>query len=142
MANYQRKTLADMSNIGVAAMLPSDLEGLADETLADLSASIDPDACEALGYSGQGFFPVADPQPPPVIPTIVAKWRAKIALHNAGLLTAVETAIASADVPTQILWSDVPEFHRDSPELAAVIAGLGMTSDQVDDLFIAAAAIG
>lgn len=51
--DYQRKNLADMSDIGSAGPVPAELRGLADISLADLSWA-DP----ALGYSGQGFFPV------------------------------------------------------------------------------------
>jgi hypothetical protein len=50
---YQRKQLSDLSSIGSAGPLPPELEGLANESLADLSWA-DP----ALGYSGQGFFSV------------------------------------------------------------------------------------
>lgn len=52
--NYQRKLLADMSSVGEAGPLPAELANLADESLVDLSW-----ADGALGYHGQGFFPVA-----------------------------------------------------------------------------------
>jgi len=63
---YQRKTLPD-TNIGDPAPLPAELAGLADVSLADLSAAV-PEAAPELGYAGQGFFPVEpDPPPPPVV---------------------------------------------------------------------------
>lgn len=55
--NYQRKNLADMSNIGEAGPLPADLLGLDDDSLSDLSASVR-GAADQLGYAGQGFFPM------------------------------------------------------------------------------------
>lgn len=51
--DYQRKLLADMSNIGAAGPLPPEIANLADESLADMSWS-DP----SLGFSNSGFFPV------------------------------------------------------------------------------------
>lgn len=64
MIQYQRKNLADNSDIGAPADLPPELVGLADDSLADLSWA-DP----SLGYSGQGFIPVtvADPGPPAAV---------------------------------------------------------------------------
>lgn len=61
--NYQRKNLADDSNVGSPQPLPAELVGLTDTVLADLSAFV-PLAADELGYAGQGFFPVADPPSP------------------------------------------------------------------------------
>jgi hypothetical protein len=62
---YQRKTLPD-TLMGDPAPLPAELVGLADVSLADLSAAV-PDAAVELGYEGQGFFPFT-PEPPPPPP--------------------------------------------------------------------------
>lgn len=137
--SYQRKTLPD-TDIGSPAPLPEDIANLDDVSLADLSAALGP-AADELGYAGQGFFPVSDPPPPPAIPQIVSRMQAKMALNNAGLLSSVESAVAVADVATQIYWAEASEFHRDHPTLIAMTQALGMSSDQVDDLFTAAGAI-
>lgn len=55
--DYQRKLLADMSNVGSSGPLPPEISGLTDSDLADLSGSVG-DAASELGYTGQGFFPV------------------------------------------------------------------------------------
>lgn len=60
---YQRKDNVAGTLIGQPAPLPAELVGLEDASLADLSW-VD----EALGYSGQGFTPVADPEPEPPPP--------------------------------------------------------------------------
>lgn len=66
MTLYQRKTLPD-TNMGDPAPLPVALVGLADASLADLSAALGVAAAE-LGYEGQGFFPfTSDPPPPPPV---------------------------------------------------------------------------
>lgn len=81
----------------------------------------------------------------PVKVTAVAPRQAKLALHNAGLLTAVEAAIAALPEPqktaAQITWDESLEFQRNNPVLLSLASALGLTSAQVDDLFTAAAAL-
>lgn len=138
---YQRKQLPS-TDVGAPAALPAELVGLTDETLADLSAALDPDACAALGYTGHGFFPVEDEPLPPVVPDSVSRMQAKMALLAGGLLSTVEAAVgASADPALQLYWADASHFHRDHAALIAMTASLGMTSEQVDALFIAASEI-
>jgi hypothetical protein len=60
---YQRKTLPD-TLIGAPAPLPTELVGLSDACLADLTAAV-PEAAAELGFDGQGFFPYTPPPPPP-----------------------------------------------------------------------------
>jgi hypothetical protein len=78
---------------------------------------------------------------PVVVPFNVTPFQAKAALLAAGLLPAVEAAIAAASPIAQLAWTDATGFTRDSPTIAALSAQLGLTSAQVDDLFIAAASI-
>lgn len=78
---------------------------------------------------------------PTVVPYSVTPFQAKAAIYNAGLLPAVQAAIAAASPIAQLAWSDATEFTRDSPTIAALSAQLGLSSAQVDALFVAAAAI-
>ena len=71
----------------------------------------------------------------------ITPLQAKLALHGAGLLDTVEALIANADRPTQLAWQEATSFARTSPLLNSMAAALGMTSEQVDDLFLAAATI-
>ena len=64
-----------------------------------------------------------------------SRFQARAALHGAGLLSAVEAAVAAASPIVQIAWADAAEFQRDSPTIAALAAGLGMSEAQVDGLF-------
>ena len=83
---------------------------------------------------------VADPPPP--VPALVSRMQAKRALLDSGLLPTVEAAIAASDdAALQLYWAEASDFHRDHPALIAMTAALGMTSGQVDDLFISAAAV-
>lgn len=82
-----------------------------------------------------------EPLPPPAVPRTVSRMQAKLALHAQGLLDDVEAAVAAAPREVQIYWTEVAELHRDHAILNQMTGALGWTSEQVDDLFRAAAAI-
>jgi len=71
----------------------------------------------------------------------VSRLQAKIAMMQAGVLSAVEAAVAAADPAVQMAWADAIEFRRFSPTILALSAQLGMTDTQLDDLFRAAALV-
>ena len=81
---------------------------------------------------------ISAPQP---VPEEVPQWQARRALHAAGLLTAVEAAVAASSEDIKITWEYAPNIRRDSPMIAALAPALGLTGEQLDDLFRAAAAI-
>ena len=74
------------------------------------------------------------------VPEIVSRFQARAALFNAGLFEQVETLIANptTDPLVKFAWADAQEFRRSSPTIASLAAALGMTDEQVDDLFKAA----
>lgn len=78
---------------------------------------------------------------PEFVPQRVSRMQAKLALHTGGLLDDVEAAVAAAPREVQIYWAEVSELHRDHAILNQMTEALGWTSEQVDDLFRAAAAI-
>ena len=75
------------------------------------------------------------------VPQVITIRQAKLALLAAGLLDDVDAAVSAADRATQIEWEYATEVHRSWPKLTAVQAVAGLTDEQVDDLFIAAAAL-
>lgn len=79
------------------------------------------------------------------VPGSVTPAQAHIALSRAGLLDTVNSAIAALSgqdgIEVQIWWAKAEEIRRDNPHLASVAVGLGLSSDQVDDLFRTAATI-
>lgn len=83
---------------------------------------------------------VADYIAPPV-PPYVSPFQARRALDNAGLRDAVEAAVAAATRDVQDAWQYAVRIERSSPFIAAMQGGLGLTNEQVDQLFIAAAQI-
>lgn len=90
---------------------------------------------------------IAPPEPGPVslIPQSVTMRRCRIALLEAGLLESVQTSIASmpgADGErARIDWEYALEVRRDWPLIGALGPQMGLTEQQIDDLFIYAATI-
>ena len=88
--------------------------------------------------------PDLPPTPQPVmIPQIVSRFQARAALHLAGLLDDVEALMTAQDTPAlaKLAWADAQEFKRTSPTVLTMAAALGLTEQQLDDLFTAAAGI-
>ncbi len=83
--------------------------------------------------------------PPPIIKvTRVTMRQARLALLGAGLLDQIESALAA--IPdelqrraAQIEWEYATEVARDSPWVQQLSATLGLTEEQLDGLFEAAA---
>jgi hypothetical protein len=94
---------------------------------------------------GSTYDPVTDtftppPQPDPVshIPQVVSMRQARLALYGAGLLGQVNTLVSSSTPDVQIEWEFAADLRRDWPTLLALSAALGLTDEQVDNLFIQA----
>lgn len=84
--------------------------------------------------------------PPPVVPDRVTMRQARLALLGAGLLDAVEPALAA--IPdevqrraAQITWEYSTEVQRDNALISALAAGLGLTEQNLDQLFMTAATL-
>lgn len=92
-------------------------------------------------YDGRNFV---SPQLVPAIP-VVTRRQALRALHAAGLLDTVERAISQMQGPqgeaARIDWANATEFKRDFPLLVGLATALGLTAQDIDNLFAAAAAI-
>lgn len=74
-------------------------------------------------------------------PISVPASQAKLALYNAGLLDIVKTA-AAAYVPMQIYLDNAPAWSEDHPYVRGMAAELGLTDQQVAELFDAAVLLG
>jgi len=120
---YQRKTLPD-TNIGDPAPLPAELAGLADASLADLSAALGV-AADETGFAGQGFFPFTpEPPPPPPVDELhkvdflrLFTQAERIAIRQAAKLNpVVEDYQAILDAATIIRLSDA-DIQEGVPEL-------------------------
>jgi hypothetical protein len=91
--------------------------------------------------------PVVEPPPEPAaVPNVVTRRQARQALLLAGKLGDVQPAIDAIPDPiqrgmVQIEWDDSQEFHRNRPTLISLATAIGVTSEQLDALFIQAAAL-
>jgi hypothetical protein len=81
------------------------------------------------------------PAPPAPVPEAITPLQARRALLAAGLLDDVETMIAQAPREARLAWEYAVEIYRNDPTLAMLATSLGLTSDQIDDLFRSAVEI-
>lgn len=86
----------------------------------------------------------ADPPPVPVI-TSVTMRQARLALLQQGLLTQVNNAVASMPGvqgdAVRIEWEFSSTVERNRPLVQSLSVSLGLTSQQLDDLFALAATL-
>lgn len=73
------------------------------------------------------------------VPQSVTMRQARLALLQQNLLDSVEAAVAQAGTAAQIEWEYAQELKRDHPLTVSLSAALGLTSQQLDDLFTLAA---
>lgn len=78
--------------------------------------------------------------PPAPTDPVVTALQARIAMKQAGVLGAVLAHMAALpeDDTVRIYWEYATQFHRSNPVLTGVASALGLTDQQVDDLFAAA----
>jgi hypothetical protein len=70
--------------------------------------------------------------------TSCTPFQGRIALSDANLLANAEAAVNAADEKTKTAWEYALVWQRSSPMIAALGSALGMTDEQIDDLFKAA----
>jgi hypothetical protein len=119
----------------------------------------DPFTLFVPGYAAQ-FIEVADevqagwklvngewtePEPVIYVPQEVTMRQARLALHENNLLVNVQPAINSLPEPdktkAQIEWEYSNALQRSNPFVAVLGTALGLSSQDLDDLFIQASAL-
>ena len=85
-------------------------------------------------------FSPAPPPPDGPVPD-VSSAQAKIQLGRAGHLAAVKAAVDQAGGEVAIWYSDARTWQRQNPYVVAIGKALGLSADDMDALFRAAAAI-
>lgn len=93
-----------------------------------------------IGWTYSGGVLTA-PVVAPAIPSSVTMRQARLALLAAGLLSTVETAIAGAGATAAIEWEYAQEVQRASGLVPTMATALGLTSAQIDALFVTAATL-
>lgn len=134
-------------------------EGVADESPLEpgvylipawATATVPPDVEEGqrVRWSGEAWqvedVPApADPEP--TVPSVVTMRQARLALHAAGMLTQVDAAIDALPEPprteARIEWDFSSTVERNKPFVAMIGQALGLSSEDMDALFIQAAAL-
>jgi broad specificity phosphatase PhoE len=79
---------------------------------------------------------------PDPVPPVITAVQARLALTAAGLRQAAEAAIAAGSQDVKDYWQFSTEIRRDNSLLASIATALGLTSAQVDALFVSAAQLG
>ncbi|WGD31647.1 hypothetical protein AncyloWKF20_07465 [Ancylobacter sp. WKF20] len=76
---------------------------------------------------------------PATVPQAVTRAQALIALYEAGMLEAVEAAVAAHPyAPVRLWWNNALNFERTNPYLTALAVEVGLTDENVDRLFVSA----
>lgn len=100
-------------------------------------------ALEEVEAGESDILPYVEPLAP--IPQVVTMRQARLALLSDGLLANVETALASLSEPDKsaasIEWEYSQTVERQRPFVLTLGALLGLTSIELDDLFILASTL-
>lgn len=106
-------------------------------------------------YIKEGLVPMSEaevdahinpPPPPPSVPAFVSRAQGKAALIQAGKWADVLAFVDLIEDPTEkalaeVALHDTQIWRRDSPLLLTITGALGLTEEQVDNLFLAASDI-
>lgn len=99
-----------------------------------------PDGCIEITQEEADAIHLAN-NPPPTIEQIRAVMKplspaqVRLVLNQFGLLTQVESAIASGGQELKIEWEFRTEFKRDNALLTSMATSLGLTDEQLDAMF-------
>lgn len=96
-------------------------------------------------WNGVEFSPPNTPPAPPTIPVSITPRQGRIMLAQSGLLAQVDAYFAALTVDgaevARIEWEYAQEWRRDWPILINAATSFGLDSEQVDQMFIAAATL-
>lgn len=98
-----------------------------------------------IGWSYAAGVFTPPPPPAPIVPAEVSPRQLQLALLGAGLLDQIEACVESDRIPraARISWKAAIVYRRDDPMLNEMAEHLTppMSAEQIDALFVAAAAI-
>lgn len=91
-------------------------------------------------WLASGNNPHPSPQMPVVVPRSVTRYQARAVLVESGLLDSVNayfSALPDGNLD-KLAWEEAPTVERDSSATGAASQALGLTAEQMDQLFIQA----
>jgi hypothetical protein len=91
-----------------------------------------------------GELTIPEPEPINPVPASVTKRQGRQQMILIGLLSQVQAAIDAIEDETQRMliqsfWDDSTQYERNHPQMVQLAQAIGLTEDQLDDAFIAAA---
>ena len=99
-------------------------------------------ADEAMtAFNGMAPDSWTPPPQPVMVPASVALWQAKAALSAVGKLDTASALVTAIGGNVALAWEYGNTIDRSSPAMAAMGARMGLSFDDLDKLFIAAAGI-
>lgn len=106
----------------------------------------DPDTPQNEAWVWQQTW-VQEPIPPEPVPQTISRAQGKAVLIQQGLWAAVLAFVSGIEDDTEralaeVALNDTQEWRRDSPFLTTAAAALGLTEEQMDAMFTAAAQVG
>ncbi len=74
------------------------------------------------------------------VPVSVERWKARLALREAGILEQIELTMAdeNTNVVAREAWVGAASFRRDSVTVASIASSFNMSNQEIDELFIKA----
>lgn len=122
--------------------MPQDVVEISDAYYAQL---IQGQSDGNLIVAGADGLPALEAPPALNPPRVVTMRQARIALARSGLLPSVDAALAAmtgtAGDEARIEWEFSSMVERDRPLVQSLAVGLGLTDQQLDDLFALAASL-
>lgn len=109
----------------------------------DIHTFVKPDGSEVLleqYCKTQYIAPYVEPEPEPIlelIPQVITIRQARLQLLKIGLLDDVD-ALVALDRKSQIEWEYANDIERNSPLVSTLCEQLGLTKEQLDNLFVEA----
>lgn len=109
------------------------LHCLSDEDIANGGMSLIPPGCvEITSAEADALRGVP---PTPAVPRVLTPRQIRLALSQMGYREQVEAAVAAGPLALQDAWNHALEFVRDDPDVALILAAVGATPEQADQLW-------
>lgn len=142
---------ADQNKVLLHQLSDDPADGTPQEQIAYLATLHPFEGCTCVAEDFNGAVPDADPSlwrwqdgaivAAVPVPAAVLPRQVRLLLLSQGLLGQVEAMVAQQDEATRITWQYAETFRRDDPLLNTLAQNIGLSQEQIDEFFIAAAAL-
>lgn len=149
----RRISLSEILKMGISASENSDLSAFGIPRVEEVERPEPQPEHRVVAGPDEEYEPgkwrqtwVQEEIPEPPVPQVVSRAQGKTVLISQGLWAGVQAWIAAIEDDTQralaeVAVNDTQEWRRDSPTMIAAASALGITEEQMDELFIAASQV-